>query len=132
MRSPYHMFIFSVCINSDMVFFDLHFCRSKTILSGYRIRKLFPSILSELILKFLFCQIMIDPSDRDPGKILILFSFFSSGYFLKFQFLRFFDLRITDSFCLVKEYDLSINLHKADLFGIFHAFCESPKTLLFS
>ena len=131
MRCSYHMFIFFICIDSDMMFLDLNFCRNKTILSGYHIRQLFPSVFSKLIRKFLLAQIMIDPSYRQSGKILILFSLFPSGSFFYFQFLWFFHIRITDGFSFIKKYDLSIDLHKADLGCILHMFCGSSKTMMF-
>ncbi|GFI31898.1 hypothetical protein IMSAGC013_03296 [Lachnospiraceae bacterium] len=126
-----HMFICFACIHAYMMFF--HFClrRYEMIFSGNGIRQLFPSLGAEFRFQFLLGQIMVNPSDRKPGKIS-LFLPLSLWLFWRFEFqsIRLCFIEIADCFGFIEKYNRSICFAKTDLACIFHFFGRPAKTAL--
>lgn len=124
----YHMSIFFVGINSDMMFLYLNFGRNKAISSGYGIRKLFPAVFAKLCSEFFLCHVMVNPFYGKPRHILFLFTFFlyRAGS-RNLQLFRFQGIQVTDGLCLIEEDDSSVHFHEADLAGIFHFFGRPSK-----
>ena len=60
----YHVVIFLVRIDSDMVFLYFHFGRNEPVSAGYGIRKLLPSIFAKLCNELFLRHVMIDPFCR--------------------------------------------------------------------
>ena len=53
----YHMPIFLVGIDADMMFLHFYFGRNETVSPGYGIRELFPAIFTKLSSEFIFCHV---------------------------------------------------------------------------
>ena len=117
-------------IYADMVFIHFDSGWDKLISAGYGIRKLFPSVLPELIDEFLFRQIMGDNVCIKPRKVLIPFAGpLPASFFWQLQVFRLRGIRIIYSFCFIKENDVPVDLHKTDLARAVHLFRGPPKTV---
>jgi len=110
----FEMIVFLGFVDTYMVFFNFNLHRGEAVSTIDFIFQLIPAILSKLRNQFTFRHPMIDKNNRKVFDVSCSFAFCLCILWLSWLFFIFRHEGIY-CFCLIKENDVTIDFHEADL-----------------
>ena len=108
------MIVFLGFVDTYMVFFNFNLHRGEAVSTIDFIFQLIPTILSKLRNQFTFRHLMIDMNNRKVFDVSCSFALCLCILWLSRLFLIF-RHEVIYCFCLIKENDVAIDFHEADL-----------------